>query len=955
MHQDTFYFEEKDSETDPPHVEMYKNSHQYFRTCWLIHFDQSCDEYPSPNFKIFVHNLKFKLLFEYGKLYLYGYKIHQSSIQAYKYFANIINLKDEGDVSKCTKGIFRFFSDECQNNQFLAISKDQMVNDGLWLTVNSELKINLEICLYDQAPQFTIQTRSLLLHGQTPGHIGITNAGSTCYMNSFLQILFHLPIFRSIIYQASSEGENSVCLQLQRLFYMMQTSNHPCSTEDFRKCLQFFGWNANNQQDALEFGNRLIDILSKEIGEASKTKIDKLFQGFQEDIIESTSSQYKSSTKETFFQLLMDVEQNDKLFKSIKQYLKTDIISYQTPEGIPLEVKKSVKFVSFPPVLMFSLKRYGYRNYRPIKVTSKLEFRDTIYLDQFTRDDNDVFLLYAVLVHEGPHITAGHYCSYIRDFDTDEWKQYNDSGVSQVNESQAINDNYDGNQCAYLLVYIRSSEQDTIFAKIPEESIPQHLKDFYQVQKSLYENYTFNFILEDDLNQIDSIDSPFPRSPHTVTIKKSNTIESLYHEVAARFKKNEDQLLLWNTDQGVPVMIYPKSTNILEQTFINSDRLFFVQNVTEIGANDQITLFVQYFDTRMKLPLTYIGSIHVNPNDYLATLSLKILPMLDFPENTKLLYFKYDSTCQRARPAIIDNTYSSAKFAHGNFMVVQADPNFPLPDLSQSTTFQNVELALNPEIPEQPNQDDNIVRMYDEFPQLKTGHFDYYLDSHYHMTKIDVYDISNQARPLFCFEFPDSASLASLHHIIMQREQYKKTDSLIYFQYDHYSQMPSTTFYANLNKLIAELSKQKIYFKKINPISLSTTNLKSYCNLKISTNRRTVDIDEYFAVPKSATPFELFKSLVMFPGAETPNTIEVAGGKSVSETLNSFVNPEVSNLSAKEIFENNKNISNEMIQTLYFPMYAFKIVKSSCTELQLHCSVTTDGTVIRINRSQLKP
>lgn len=63
--------------------------------------------------------------------------------------------------------------------------------------------------------------------------------GATCYMNSLLQSLYHIPEFRRCTFTMQTEDvvdvQKSIPLALQRLFYRMQFGDQSVSTTELTK------------------------------------------------------------------------------------------------------------------------------------------------------------------------------------------------------------------------------------------------------------------------------------------------------------------------------------------------------------------------------------------------------------------------------------------------------------------------------------------------------------------------------------------------------------------------------------------------------------------------------------------------------------------------------------------------------------------------------------------------
>lgn len=108
-------------------------------------------------------------------------------------------------------------------------------------------------------------------------YLGIKNSGSTCYMSSVLQVLFHIGAFRQLIY-SFKDPEKELPASLQNLFVQLQISGRPLNLDSFITALGGDAEMSNIQQDAQEFLTSLIDKLETDLGKPFTQAISQLFE-----------------------------------------------------------------------------------------------------------------------------------------------------------------------------------------------------------------------------------------------------------------------------------------------------------------------------------------------------------------------------------------------------------------------------------------------------------------------------------------------------------------------------------------------------------------------------------------------------------------------------------------------------------------------------------------------------
>ncbi len=339
------------------------------------------------------------------------------------------------------------------------------------------------------------------------GHVGLKNQGATCYMNSLLQTLFHVPYFRKAVYHMptteSDEASASIPLALQALFHKLQVAPGAASTKDLTRS---FGWDAYDsfmQHDVQELNRVLCEKLEEKMkGTSVEGTIAKLFEGHTVNYINCVDVEYKSERKEAYLDLQLDVKGCKDVYASFDKYVeveKMDGDNKYRAEGHGLQdAEKGVLFTAFPPVLQLQLKRFEYDFNRDamVKINDRYEFPEELDLDagdgKYLTPDADrsvrnKYLLHSVLVHSGG-VNGGHYYAFIRpSLRGDGWFKFDDERVTKERAERAMDDNF-GEDAelsgkprvpkfanAYMLVYVRESDMAQIVCDANEDDIAEHV------------------------------------------------------------------------------------------------------------------------------------------------------------------------------------------------------------------------------------------------------------------------------------------------------------------------------------------------------------------------------------------------------------------------------------------------------------------------------------------------
>jgi ubiquitin carboxyl-terminal hydrolase 7 len=321
-----------------------------------------------------------------------------------------------------------------------------------------------------------------------PSYVGLLNQGSTCYLNSLLQALYHLSRFRSVIYNIATQEEGpqatspqangvttmSIPLALQRLFCRLQQAAGPVPTTELTGS---FGWSDADsfiQHDIHELTRILLDNLEAKLEKATSgtppkggdhqpngsgkrdNAIRDMFQGVQQNYIKVAEEGYCGTRDEQFYDIQLVVKGNRNIYESFDAIIAPEILDGKNKYCLEREGKKSyhraekgVLFERFPPVLLLHLARFDfdYEKGEMAKVLSRWDYYDRIdlskYVVQSERDAQHppgyfTYRLHSVLVHSGSDARFGHYYCFVNTRRTDD--AINDGVVIDPAESSNVVD-----------------------------------------------------------------------------------------------------------------------------------------------------------------------------------------------------------------------------------------------------------------------------------------------------------------------------------------------------------------------------------------------------------------------------------------------------------------------------------------------------------------------------------
>ncbi|KAI9543280.1 hypothetical protein NQZ68_011929 [Dissostichus eleginoides] len=277
---------------------------------------------------------------------------------------------------------------------------------------------------------------------------GLVNQGSTCYLNSVLQVLFMTKDFRDAVERHISENTDSEHIDLQLASLFGDLKSYPAYTYKITKKL---GINkVYEQQDAAEYFEK---ILAKTSDDASK-----IFHGQLTHKTTCSSCRTETDAAGPFWNLTLALEdsysQNFSVVNGIEKYFRESSLNGENRmycEKCDDKSDATTKCVinHHPEVLMLLLKRFEFDYYsmRYVKINCTVDVPCTLQIPE-----NQTYELYAMVEHSGD-LSSGHYIATIKSEDDGRCYSFNDSCVTEANYQPFQLDQVEKSDSAYLLFY----------------------------------------------------------------------------------------------------------------------------------------------------------------------------------------------------------------------------------------------------------------------------------------------------------------------------------------------------------------------------------------------------------------------------------------------------------------------------------------------------------------------
>ncbi|XP_022130071.1 ubiquitin carboxyl-terminal hydrolase 36 isoform X1 [Pieris rapae] len=319
---------------------------------------------------------------------------------------------------------------------------------------------------------FPVEKVQLGWQGPWSAGSGMQNVGNTCYLNSTLQALFHVPAFANWLVSESSHSEKCnqqeacvICGMRATLMATQKSGGSPIKPWQVYSKLRLIcrHLTPGRQEDAHEFLRYLVEAMEKcyisnfinsdKLDQYSKetTPLNQILGGYLRSTVRCLACHHLSTTYQHFQDLLVDIRKHSTLDEALDSFFsreRLEDLGYKC-EACNKKVSATKQFFveRAPMVLCIALKRFSLAGG---KLSKHVQFRKKITLSKYMYNKNTQqplsYKLVSLVTHLGPSQNCGHYTA-IGQAPNSNYYQFDDSCVRSLPLSAVLGTN------AYIMFF----------------------------------------------------------------------------------------------------------------------------------------------------------------------------------------------------------------------------------------------------------------------------------------------------------------------------------------------------------------------------------------------------------------------------------------------------------------------------------------------------------------------
>ncbi|KAH3757161.1 ubiquitin carboxyl-terminal hydrolase 26 [Pelomyxa schiedti] len=353
--------------------------------------------------------------------------------------------------------------------------------------------------------------------------VGLSNLGSTCYMNSVVQCISADPSLSQMLLHWNPENSQGVdpvklkiCAELQKIVAAMHFSLR--KSISISALAQAANIDTKIQQDPHEFYNLLSHVVEGIFSQSpgDKERISSLITGDMEYVTRCTVCKESSLQREPFFEIKLCITKSNTIGDCIKEYFSEEAIPgdyrFDRCKCPNLgQIRRVARVTRFPEILNLQLVRFSFSSLSRSEVKIMNEIAYPGFIDTkalFPQGDSAavhaIYKLFAVVCHVGKSAQGGHYITFLLDSKTSHWWQCNDSTITEC--AGFPPENSLRNETPYMLLYHlkETSTTTTPFCQAVSEVLKENQSLVTQMQELASLELKEKRAIENCLDNLDS-------------------------------------------------------------------------------------------------------------------------------------------------------------------------------------------------------------------------------------------------------------------------------------------------------------------------------------------------------------------------------------------------------------------------------------------------------------------